>query len=62
MIDLLRNVAINIKATGPAAVMIAWIAAVAALGIFGSPELGKSAMYALYFAGGPILTSLASKV
>ena len=61
MLDFLKNLSINLKATGPAAVIIVWIMGVTALGLLGSGEIAKLAMYALVFAGGVILFGLAQK-
>ena len=57
--DLFKNIVINLKATGPAAVMIVWLLAVAALGLFGEGELAGRALTLLTLVGGGIVVSLA---
>ena len=42
--DFLKNIAISLQATGPAAVIIAWIISVTALGLFGDGSLAKTAL------------------
>ena len=59
--EFLKNISVNLRATGPAAVLIAWIAAITAIGLFGEGDLAKSAIQILAFAGGMILIGLASK-
>lgn len=61
MIDLFKNLAINLRATGPAAVMIAWIMAVAGIGILGQGELANFSLTILGFVGGAVMFSLASR-
>jgi hypothetical protein len=58
----LKNIAINLKASGSAAVIAVWIICVTLLGLFGQGEFAKSAMTILAVAGGMILIGLASKV
>lgn len=57
-----RNLVINLKAKGPAAVICVWIIGITALGLFGSSEIAKSALSILAVAGGLILVGLASKI
>ena len=59
--DPLRNTAINLRANGPAAVMILWIICVAALGLYGTGPQASSALTILSGAGGMILLGLASR-
>ena len=59
--DFLKNIAINLQAKGPAAVIIVWIFCVTALGFFGDGSLAKSALSILAAAGGMILVALANK-
>ena len=59
--DFLKNIAISLQATGPAAVIIAWIISVTALGLFGDGSLAKTALSILAVAGGVILIALANK-
>ena len=56
-----HSIKVNLSAAGPSAVMVVWIAAVAALGIFGDSQLADRAMNALIVAGGAILSTLAIK-
>ena len=56
-----RNIAVNLKATGPAAVMAIWVVCVTLLGIFGSGEMARSAFGLLAFFGGAVLVGLASE-
>jgi hypothetical protein len=59
--QFLKNIAVNLKATGPAAVMAIWVICVTLLGIFGTGEMAKSAFGLLAFFGGAVLISLANK-
>jgi hypothetical protein len=56
-----KNLVINLHASGPAAVIIVWIAAVTALGLYGTGELAKGALGTLQVARGMILISLAAQ-
>ena len=49
--NFLKNIIINIKATGPAAVLISWVLGVALLGIFGKGEIASHGMNVLSTAG-----------
>lgn len=60
--EFLRNIAVNLKATGPAAVMSVWIICVTLLGIFGSGPFAATAFGLLGFFGGAVLLSLANRV
>ena len=44
--DFLKNISINLKATGASAVLITWLLCITAIGLFGSRTL------AYYVAGG----------
>ena len=57
----LKNIGINLKATGPAAVMIVWIICVTALGLFGTGDMASKSFGLLAFFGGAVLVSLAIK-
>lgn len=59
--DPFKNVSVNIKAAGPAAVIIAWLVCVTVVGLFGEGGLAESALTFLGIAGGIILTSLAMR-
>jgi hypothetical protein len=56
-----KNIAIHLQATGPAAVIIVWIVAVTVLGLYGTGELARQALFLLTAAGGAILVALASR-
>jgi hypothetical protein len=54
MFNPLRNVVVNLQATGPAAVLCVLIICITTLGILGSGPLAERAMYVLTaFAGFP---------
>lgn len=58
--DFFRNLAINLRATGPAAVVAIWFVCITALGILG----GEKATMSLALLGGSgavVLTSLLSR-
>ncbi|WP_143711338.1 hypothetical protein [Magnetococcus marinus] len=59
--DWLKNISVNIRATGPAAVIIVWIIAVTVLGIWGEGGHASYAQGMLNFCGGIILVVLAKK-
>ena len=59
--DFLKNIAINLQAKGPAAVIIVWIICITALGLLGDGPLAGSALGVLAVVGGTILISLANK-
>lgn len=59
--EFLKNIALNLKATGPAAVMIVWVICVTLLGLFGSGEMAGKSFGLLAFFGGAVLISLANK-
>ncbi|WP_085444034.1 hypothetical protein [Magnetofaba australis] len=59
--DLFNNLSINLKAAGPAAVIIVWILAVTTLGLWGDGEIAEGAFQLLAIAGGMILVTLAAK-
>jgi hypothetical protein len=61
MFNPLTNISVNLKAMGPAAVMIAWMTAVVAVALFGQGELAGRALVLLGFAGGAILMGLAGR-
>jgi hypothetical protein len=53
--DFLKNFAVNIRAAGPAAVMIGWFASITAVAIFADSENAQRATQYLFFAGCIIL-------
>ena len=57
-----KNIALNLRATGPAAVIAIWIISVTLLGLFGNGELAGRALTILAVAGGMVLVALASKI
>ena len=59
---LLSNIAVNLHATGPAAVLVAWIACVTLLGLFGTGPLAKAAIGILSVVGGVLVAALGSQV
>lgn len=60
--EFLKNIALNLKATGPAAVLIVWIICVTLLGLFGSGEMASKSFGLLAFFGGAVFFALASKL
>ncbi|MDE2222951.1 MAG: hypothetical protein KGK03_07755 [Candidatus Omnitrophica bacterium] len=50
--EFLKNIIVNLKVTGPAAVLIAWVIDVVILGLFGKGEIASRAMGILAGAGG----------
>jgi len=61
MFDPFKNLSVNLRATGPAAVIIVWIIAVTWIAIFGQGELASRGLTILTVAGGMILFVLAAK-
>jgi NADH:ubiquinone oxidoreductase subunit 6 (subunit J) len=57
--DFLKNIIINLKATGVSAVMCVWILAVMMLGMVGNPTLGDRALTILMIVGIAFLGGLA---
>lgn len=60
--DFLRNLFINLKATGPAAVIIAWVIGVTLLGIFGNGDIASRAMSVLNVGGVILILTLCQKI
>lgn len=60
--EFLKNIAVNLKATGPAAVMCVWVIGVTLLGIFGSGPMASLALGILSFFGSAVLIALANKI
>ena len=54
--------AISLRASGPAAVIIAWVLGVTALGIYGNADLGKQALSSLGIVGGLLIVVLGQRV
>ncbi|MDD2335947.1 MAG: hypothetical protein PHD01_05150 [Geobacteraceae bacterium] len=60
--DFLKNVAINLKATGPAAVIITWVLGVTLVGVLGQGEVANRALTFLGFTGPMLIMILGQKV
>ena len=60
--EFLKNIAINLKATGPAAVIIAWILGITAVGVFGQGEIAMKALSSLYIVGPLLIIVMGQKV
>ena len=58
--SIFKNIALNLRATGPAAVMCVWVLSVAALGIFGGAHADQ-ALLVLEIFGLTVLGSLATR-
>lgn len=56
-----HGIKVNLSAAEPSAVMVVWVVAFAALGIFGDRPFADRVMSALIIAGGAILSTLAIK-
>jgi hypothetical protein len=59
--DILKNLAVNLRATGPAAVIAVWCICVTILGIFGAGEFARTTFTLLGVAGGMVLFILAAR-
>ena len=57
--NFFKNIIVNLRATGIAAVVCVWLMCITVLGIFGSGDNTKSAITVLTVAGGMILASSA---
>jgi hypothetical protein len=60
--NLFRNLALNLQATGPAAVLCVLLLSIAAVGVFGSERLGAEALGLLAMALGVVGTGLIAKI
>lgn len=49
--DIFKNIAVNLTATGMAAVMIAWLLCFTLLALFGTTDMAKYALYMLGTVG-----------
>jgi hypothetical protein len=58
---ILARIVVNLRAAGPAAVLVAWIICVTPLGLFGEGPLAKTAVGILSVAGGVLVAALASR-
>jgi hypothetical protein len=61
LLAIFKNIRISLAASGPAAVLIALILSVAALGIFGKGDLAERALNFMFILAGMIGVSLANK-
>lgn len=59
--QFLKNIIVNLRATGPAAVMAVLVICVTLLGIIGPGEMASRAFTLLAFFGGAVLVGLANK-
>lgn len=59
---MLQNIAISLRATGPAAVLIAWMLCFTAISLFGAGGLASYAQGVLGAFGIFLLSALAQKV
>lgn len=59
--EFMKNIAVNLRATGPAAVLIALIAGITILGLFGDGPMAKSALSILALLTGLVGISLAQR-
>lgn len=62
MDNFLKNLVINLQATGPAAVLIVLIMSIAALGLFGNGPVASTALTILSFLGAMIVAGLVQKI
>jgi len=60
--DFLKNIAINLKATGPAAVIITWIIGITLVGVLGQGEIASKALNALNIVGPLLIIVLGQRV
>ena len=58
----LSNITMNLRARGPAAVLITWIICITLVGLFGSGPVATSVVSVLSLFGIVFITSLAGKV
>lgn len=56
--EFFKNISMNLKAKGPAAVVISWMLCMTILGLFGDGEFAGRAMIALTAFGGALMASL----
>ncbi|OAI44017.1 hypothetical protein AYO43_09615 [Nitrospira sp. SCGC AG-212-E16] len=60
--EFLKNIVVNLQATGPAAVLAIWVICVTVLGIFGSGPMASLAFGILSFFGGAVIFGLTAKI
>jgi hypothetical protein len=59
--EFLKNIVINLKATGPAAVFIAWIIGVTLRGLFGEGDVARIGLSVLSVGGALLVTALSKR-
>lgn len=59
--EFMKNIAINLRATGPAAVLISLIACITLLGLYGDGPKASTALTILSFLTGYVGISLAQR-
>jgi hypothetical protein len=57
----LKNIAVSIRATGPAAVLVSWVIGITLLGIFGHGEMASKAISVLSITGGMLIVILGQR-
>ncbi|MFT5116531.1 MAG: hypothetical protein ACI9NY_000050 [Kiritimatiellia bacterium] len=57
-----KNIAVNIQARGPAAILIVWCISVTAIGLYGQGEMAGRAINLLSFFGGATFFALTAKI
>jgi hypothetical protein len=62
MLDFLKNISINLKATGASAVLVTWLLCVTAIGLFGSGGLAMFVAGALAGFGAIFIGALGQKI
>jgi hypothetical protein len=60
--DFLRNININLKATGPSAVLITWLICLTAIGLYGSGTIANFVAGALVSIGIILIGAIGQKV
>jgi hypothetical protein len=60
-VNFLKNIALNLTATCPAAVMCVWLISIAAVSIFGSGPIASSGLGILGSAGAVIIIAFGNK-
>ena len=61
MIRFLANLAVNLQATGPAAVLIAWMVCLTLLGLYGNSENAGRVITFLGLLGIPLIAALGTR-
>jgi hypothetical protein len=60
--EAFKNIAVNIQAAGPAAVLVCLVGGISLLGLFGQGELAKPALYILSFFTGALGVALTQRL